>query len=156
MKPKILLIISTLILSVSYGIRAQTLISGTVRDKETNEKLPGTSIVIKGTNTGTVTDANGDFSFSVPSLNTQLLVSFIGYENQEVALNGRAQVNILLSQSASIMEDVVVVGYGTKKVVNLTGSISQVSNEDINWKQVGQTSMALQGVSPGVTVTQSS
>src|SRR5690606_1916768 len=76
--------------------------------------------------------------------------------NQELRWDGRANVVITMQPSASLMEDVVVVGYGTKKAVNLTGSVSTIDNRDLNWKQVGQTSMAMQGVSPGVTVTQSS
>lgn len=156
MKPRILLVINVILLSFSLAVRGQTLVSGTVKDKGTNESLPGTSVVIKGTTNGTVTDFEGKFSLNVPSLNQVLVVSFIGYENLEVPLNGRSQIEVLLTPSTSLMEEVVVVGYGTKKVVNLTGSVSQVESKDINWKQVGQTSMALQGVSPGVTVTQAS
>ncbi len=155
MKSKILLIVCWILTTV-ISARAQNVIKGSVVDQSTNEKLPGASVTVKGSNQGTMTDAEGNFSLQVSSSNVVLLATYVGYDSQEILWDGRAGITISLKPSASLMNDVVVVGYGTKKAVNLTGSVSTVANEDINWKQVGQTSMAMQGVSPGVTITQAS
>jgi len=156
MKSKILFIVCCILMSVVMSVRAQNVIKGSVVDQSTNEILPGASVTVKGSNQGTMTDAEGNFSLQVASSGVVLLATYVGYESQEIRWDGRANITIRLQPSASLMDDVVVVGYGTRKVVNLTGSVSTIANEDINWKQVGQTSMALQGVSPGVTITQSS
>ncbi|MDR1454971.1 MAG: TonB-dependent receptor [Tannerella sp.] len=131
-------------------------ITGTVVDAG-GEPVIGANIVEKGVAAnGTVTDVDGNFSLTVAD-NAVLQISFIGYVTQEVSLSsgdGNKSVAIRLIEDEKTLEEVVVVGYGTQKKVNLTGAVSSVSSEVLNKRQVGQTSLALQGVAPGVTVTQ--
>jgi len=130
-------------------------VSGVIRDND-GALLPGANIVEKGTTNGTQTDFDGNFALTVTDQNAVLIVSYIGFTTLEVAVNGQETINIVLEASASGLDEVVVVGYGTQKKANLTGSVSQVSGNDVALRPVGQTSIALQGAAPGVTVTQSS
>ncbi|MFA6087750.1 MAG: TonB-dependent receptor [Mucilaginibacter sp.] len=118
--------------------------------------LPGVNIKLNGTSTGTTTDADGRYSITIPDANGTLIFSYLGFTTQEVEVNGRNTINIQLKEKASALNEVVVVGYGTQKKVNLTGAVSVVSGKDIDTRPVGQTSAALEGIAPGVTVTQSS
>src|SRR5690606_24083079 len=99
---------------------------------------------------------NGDYVISISSTTAELQFSYVGYKVTSVEVSGKAVINVALENLDATLDEVVVVGYGTTKEVNLTGSVSVINSEDISWKPVGQTSMALQGVAPGVTVTQSS
>ncbi len=129
----------------------------TVRGKVVDENaspIPGVGIVLKGGTGGTTTDSNGNYSISVPDGGSTLVFSYIGYVKQEIAINNRAQINITLKADVQALSEVVVVGYGTQKKVNLTGAVSSVKGDDLSWKPVGQVSSALQGVASGVTVTQ--
>ncbi|MDR1120798.1 MAG: TonB-dependent receptor [Dysgonamonadaceae bacterium] len=129
-------------------------ITGTVID-EKGEPVIGANVMEKGTTNGLITDANGNFLLNVAD-NAILQVSYIGYITQEIAVGNRTDLKITLTEDSKALEEVVVVGYGTQKKVNLTGAVSSVSSEVLNKRQVGQTSLALQGVAPGVTVTQRS
>lgn len=148
-KPLILMV--ALFLSLSYTASGQQ-ISGTVTDAETSEILPGVNIVVKGTTTGTSTSLEGEFSLTVPSLSDTLVFTFIGYETQEVPINGRSQIDVELSQQILAGEELVVVGYGTQRKVDLTGSVSVADAEEL--KKSAQTSIAgaLQGQVAGVSV----
>ncbi|MDR2773811.1 MAG: SusC/RagA family TonB-linked outer membrane protein, partial [Tannerella sp.] len=142
--------------SVTLARQDDRRISGTVTD-EKGEPIIGANIMEKGTTNGTVTDSDGNFSLEVTD-NTILQVSYIGYIAQEIsvssAMNGSKQLIIRLIEDTKALEEVVVVGYGIQKKVNLTGAVSSVSSDVLNKRQVGQTSLALQGVAPGVTITQ--
>lgn len=129
-------------------------IKGKVTDKN-GAGIPGATVLIEGTTTGTATDINGDFSLDAPE-GAVLVFSFIGYQSQKITLGNQSTVNVTLQEDLSSLDEVVVVGYGTQKKVNLTGAVSTVSSADIVNQPVGQTSMALQGIAPGVTVTQRS
>jgi TonB-linked SusC/RagA family outer membrane protein len=129
-------------------------ITGTVKD-ENNEPLPGVSVRVKGVNRGAVTDANGRYQVPVAS-GEVLVITYIGYETVEILYNGQTTLNTVLKPAANGLDEVVVVGYGTQKKVNLTGSVSTIKQEDISRQPVGQASQALQGLSPGLTVTTSS
>jgi len=129
-------------------------IIGTVKD-ENNEPLPGVSVRVKGVNRGAVTDANGRYRVPVAS-GEVLVITYIGYETVEILYNGQTTLNTVLKPAANGLDEVVVVGYGTQKKVNLTGSVSTIKQEDISRQPVGQASQALQGLSPGLTVTTSS
>jgi TonB-linked SusC/RagA family outer membrane protein len=110
---------------------ANTRISGKVTD-EKGLSLPGVTIALKGTAIGTVSDKDGNFSLSVPDATTGALVfSFVGYQNQEVALTGQANMRVSLQVDAKSLSEVVVVGYGTQKKATLTGSISVVKGADL-------------------------
>ncbi|MGF7037614.1 TonB-dependent receptor [Mucilaginibacter lappiensis] len=118
--------------------------------------LPGVNIKLKGTSTSTTTDNDGQYSISIPDGSGTLAFSYLGFTTQEVEVNGRNTINIQLKEKASALNEVIVVGYGTQKKVNLTGAVSVVTGKDIDTRPVGQTSAALEGIAPGVTVTQSS
>ncbi|MBY5959186.1 TonB-dependent receptor [Membranicola marinus] len=127
----------------------------TGRVVDTNgEPLIGVNILVKGSNLGTATDVDGRFSFSDIADQAILLVSYIGYRSQEVAVNGQTSLTIVMQEDVKTLDEVVVVGYGTQKKVNLTGAISTLDGDDLARRQVGQSSMLLQGVAPGVVVTQ--
>lgn len=133
-----------------------TTVTGTVVNNE-GTPLAGVSVILKGANAsgGTTTDESGVFKLAA-SENAVLIVSMVGYETQEVTVRGRTAIRITMQSKAVDLDDVVVVGYSTVKKVNLTGAVSSISGAEMAKRQVGQTSMALQGVAPGVTITQSS
>jgi len=133
----------------------QKSVKGKVTDSS-SASLPGVSVVIKGTTTGTITDANGNFSLANVPANATLQFSFVGMKSAEVSVGNKTNINVVLEDETIGVDEVVVVGYGTQKKVNLTGAIASVTSEEIAKRQVGQSSMVLQGVAPGVTVTQSS
>lgn len=134
-------------------VNQQHLIRGVVTD-ESGEALIGATVRIKGSNSATVTDLDG--AFSIQAATTDLLiVSYVGFEPIEVVPQPQKAMSIVLKEN-NILDEIVVVGYGTMKKNNLTGAVETVSSKELTWKPVGQTSMALQGVVPGVTVTQNS
>lgn len=134
----------------------QKAISGTVRDSN-GESVPGTSVVIKGTTMGTITDMDGGFQLNVPADAQTLVFSFVGMVSQEVALAGRSTFDIvLLSQNVGV-DEVIVVGYGTQKKVNLTGAVSSVKiDEKITSRTLSNVSSGLNGLVPGLAVNQNS
>lgn len=127
-------------------------VSGKVTD-EAGEGLPGVSVVIKGTQQGLITDADGAFSIEVPDENAILVFSFVGYVSQEIIVGGRSVLDVSLQADEQTLKEVVVVGYGTQKKVNLTGAVSVVKGESLINRSVTGTVDALQGVLPGVVVT---
>jgi TonB-linked SusC/RagA family outer membrane protein len=129
-------------------------INGTVTDEK--GELPGVSVKLKGSNIGTITDVKGSYSLTLSDGSGTLVFTSIGYVTQEIAIDGRTTINVQLKAESKGLNEVVVVGYGTQKKVNLTGAVSSVSGDDLKVRPVGQTSASLQGMMPGVTVTQSS
>lgn len=115
--------------------------------------LAGVSVVIKGSSKGTITDANGKYELNNVSGNAVLVFSYLGYEKQEVKVSSRKEIKVQLEASSTSLNQVVVVGYGTKKKVNLTGAVSTISNKEIERRPNVSISNALQGLAPGVTVT---
>ncbi|MBE0651044.1 MAG: TonB-dependent receptor [Bacteroidales bacterium] len=144
-----------LLLGLSVPMIAQVTVQGTVKSAKDGSTLPGVSILQKGTTSGTVTDLNGDYKITVPN-NTTLVFSFVGFETKEVAVNGRKTINILLNPTTVGLGEVVVVGYGTVKKSLVTGSISSVTAKSIDNKPITRLDDALQGMTSGVTVAQSS
>jgi TonB-linked SusC/RagA family outer membrane protein len=153
MKKILIMLILVLGCSVVFGQSGK--ITGSVIDN-TGSPMPGVTVVVKGTTLGTVTDENGQFGINVPEANQVLVFSFVGFETQEIDIAGKSNVDIQMEASTIGLEEVVAVGYGTQKKVNLTGSVVSVDGEELAAKPVISASMALQGVAPGVTVTQSS
>ncbi|MFZ5939236.1 MAG: SusC/RagA family TonB-linked outer membrane protein [Bacteroidota bacterium] len=129
----------------------QTTITGNVTDQN-GMGIPGVSILVKGTQQGTITDFNGDYTLTAPSEAT-LVFSFIGYKTVEEALGGRTVVNLQMQEEAIGMEEVVVVGYGTAKVKDVTGSIVTIRNEDLTKQQVTNVGQVLQGKVAGLQVS---
>ncbi len=128
---------------------------GTVTDSK-GEALPGVTVVVKGTTTGTTTSSDGSYLLNVSPGPGTLVFSFMGMESKEIPYDGPGVFNVALSEDLKTLNEVVVVGYGTQKKVNLTGSVSVVDGEMLTNRQVASTSLALQGAAPGVTITQQS
>lgn len=131
-------------------------VTGKVIDKTTGEPLPGVNILIKGTTKGTVTNLDGKFSLDLPNLEVTLVFSFMGYQTQEVAVSGKTQVDVALEISTSKLEEVVVVGYGTQKRTDITGSISSVPTARLEKIPVTNIMHALEGSVAGLNITQTS
>ncbi|MCC8153517.1 MAG: TonB-dependent receptor [Tannerellaceae bacterium] len=125
-------------------------VSGIVLD-EFGEPIIGANVIEKGTTNGTITDLDGNFTLSI-SDGAVLQVSYIGYLTREVAVNNQTSVNIQLTEDTQKLEEVVVVGYGTQKKVNLTGAISQVSGDVLESRPITNISQGLQGVIPNLNV----
>jgi len=102
----------------------QKKVTGKVTDATTGEALPGVTIVIKGTTNGVASDPDGSFTIDVPSGNTVLLFTSVGYASQEVTVGSRSVLNVALQSDVTMIEELVVIGYGFKKKRDLTGSIS--------------------------------
>lgn len=129
-------------------------VSGTITDNK-GEPIIGANVVQKGTTNGIITDIDGNFSLEIPEGAT-LVISYIGYLSQEIHTGNQSVFILKLAEDTQNLEEVVVVGYGVQKKINLTGSVENITGSDLAKKPVGQTSMALQGMSSGVTVQQTS
>lgn len=154
--PLIIMVAMGFLLLNPVSLLAQgKIISGKVT---TVEGLPlnGVSISIKGGSRGTSTNQNGFFEIASSKETVVLIFTSVGYKVKEVPARAGQPVNVTLEKDVSSLSDVVVVGYGTQKKVNLTGSVSSISSESLVSRPVGQASAALQGLAPGITVTQSS
>ena len=134
---------------------AQTAVSGTITDADSGDPLIGASVLVTGTSTGTVTDFDGNFSINVPANAESLTISYTGYATQEVALNGQTVLNVELS-SGELLEEVVVVGYGSVKKDDLTGAVVALTTEDFNQGVINSPEELIQGRAAGVQVTQTS
>ncbi|SMG19796.1 TonB-linked outer membrane protein, SusC/RagA family [Arenibacter troitsensis] len=146
---------STLHQEVQSGpIKLQSLVSGLVTDID-GIPLAGANVVEKGTTNGVTADFDGNFSIDVANANSTLVVSYIGYSTKEIPLNGQASVNIVLEESAAGLDEVVVVGYGVQKKSDITGAVSNISEEKLQSRPTANFSDALQGRSSGVQIRQS-
>jgi len=150
MRRTIFLIVLIFSCSIVFGQARK--VTGVVSD-EKSELLPGVNVVLKGTTTGTITDANGTFSINVPKGTAILQFSFVGCELMEMDVAGMETVEIKLKQSTIGLEEIVTVGYGTQKKVNLSGSVESLKGENLAKRNTVMTSQALQGMAAGVTVT---
>jgi TonB-linked SusC/RagA family outer membrane protein len=140
------------LLSITHGYAQNAQVSGTVYD-ETGQPLPGATILVKGTTTGTTSDLDGKYSISAPS-NGTLIISFIGYNPTEIVIGNQSVIDVNLTPDLSDLEEVVVVGYGTAKKSQLTGAISSVGSKEIGELPITDARQALQGRAAGVDVTQ--
>ena len=131
-------------------------ISGTIRDGMTGETLPGVTILIEGTTTGVSTDVNGRYSIEAADGNINLIVSYVGYHTETVSVNGRNIIDLQLIPDIKYLDEVVVVGYGTMRRSDLTGSVVSIREEDLRGSISTSLDMALQGRAAGVQVTPSS
>lgn len=116
----------------------------------------GANVIVKGTTNGNITDANGKVTLQNVPDDAVLVVSYIGYLTQEIRPGNQTVIHVLLQEDLKTLDEVVVVGYGTQKKANLTGAVTSVSVSELSKRQVGQTSMALQGLVPGLSITQRS
>lgn len=155
---KLRLLVSMLLLCSLMNLAyAQSLtVTGKVTSRETGEPLPGASILVKGTTTGTYADLQGNFTIQVPKKGTVILVSHQGMNAQEVTVNQEGSLSVHLSELVNTMNEVVVVGYGTQKKSVVTGAISSVKARDLENVPNGRIEQALQGRVSGVTILQNS
>ncbi|MCK0137098.1 TonB-dependent receptor [Arenibacter sp. S6351L] len=135
-------------------INLQSLVSGLITDSD-GIPLAGANVVEKGTTNGVTADFDGNFSIQVANESATLVVSYIGYSTKDVPLNGQASVNIVLEESAAGLDEVVVVGYGVQKKSDITGAVSNISEEKLQSRPTANFSDALQGRSSGVQIRQS-
>jgi len=126
-------------------------VSGRITDTA-GEALPGVTVLAKGTQVGTVTDATGAYSLQVPTEATMLVVSYLGFQSQELPLNNRTSIDVKLAPDTKALDEVVVVGYGTQKKVNLTGAVDQVTSEVLENRSVPNLTQGLQGVLPNLNL----
>lgn len=115
--------------------------------------LIGVNVLEKGTTNGTITDFDGKFTLNVSSPNAKLVISYIGYVSQEVSAPKNGELKVVLKEDTETLEEVVVVGYGTQKKANLSGSVSSVDSEQLQNRPIQNVSSGLQGLMPGVTIT---
>ena len=134
------------------GALAQSLVKGTVND-EAGEPIIGATVKVQGTNTGAITDFNGNFQIQAAS-NATLNVSFVGYVPQSVKVAGKTNIAIVLKEDAQMLNDVVVVGYGTMKKSDISGSVATVDQEAVMKRVPTNIGQALQGAAAGVLVSQ--
>ncbi|OHC84687.1 MAG: hypothetical protein A2546_00225 [Sphingobacteriia bacterium RIFOXYD2_FULL_35_12] len=130
-------------------------VTGKVTDSKDGSPLSGASVVAKGTSTGTQTGADGSFKLNVPSTVKTLVISFAGFGNVEVNISATNTANAKLTSTADALTDVVVIGYGSRKSKDVTGSVARVTEKDFNKGQIASPDQLLQGRTPGVLVTPS-
>lgn len=135
---------------------ADQTVSGRVTDATTNEALAGCTVVLKGTQRGTTTNANGNFQMVVPNEEAVLVIGFIGFVSQEVRVGNRTIINVALAPSASELAQVVVIGYGTTTKKDATGALTTLKNTDFNRGIINSPEQLLQGKVAGVNVTSAS
>ncbi|MBZ9729335.1 SusC/RagA family TonB-linked outer membrane protein [Salegentibacter sp. JZCK2] len=135
-------------------VHAQQTVSGTVTDE--SGPLPGATVSIKGTSTGTTTDFDGNYSLDDVPADGVLIFSFVGYETQEIGVNGRSVIDVNLAGDAAELEEVILIGYGTTTVQDATGSVSSVTSEDFNKGVISSPEELIQGKTAGVQISQTS
>lgn len=151
---QVLLVLTILCAIYSGNLSAQNVsISGRVTATD-NQPIEGASVRLKQSSVGVTADNNGNFKISVPNAKGVLIFSYVGHSEQEVAINNRSVINVSLKEGDKQLDDVVVMGYGTRRKSDLTGSVSQVKAKEINAYPTTNVLQALSGRAPGVQVLQ--
>ncbi|MRR21548.1 TonB-dependent receptor [bacterium] len=152
MRAKLFTVFAVLGFFLSQSIFAQPkTVTGTVTDATTNESLPGVNVVVKNTTTGVLTDTRGSYSINVAA-GQVLLFTFVGYTPQEVTVGASNRIDVKLSLDVRLMEEVVVVGYGTQRKANLTGAVSTIDAKTLEARPIPDVGRGLQGSTPGLSV----
>ncbi|MFO7668415.1 MAG: TonB-dependent receptor [Bacteroidales bacterium] len=128
-------------------------VTGIVTAAEDGSELPGVSIQVRGKAKGTITNQNGEYTLEMENGDAILVFSYIGYLTQEIPVNGRLVLDVQMEQDTRTLEEVVVIGYGTQKKVNLSGAVDVVQSKEIVNRPVSNVSQALQGLSPNLNIT---
>lgn len=140
-------------LACSPALAYQSLpVSGKVTSAADNEGLPGVNVVIKGTSNGTVTDVNGEFRLEVPSRESILIFTSIGFDTQEITVGDKSTIDVPLQVSTTSLDEVVVVGYGTQEKVSVTNAVAEIKGDELIQRPVSSLQQSLQGKMPGVTI----
>ncbi len=140
---------------ISIGVNAQTKVEGTVLDESSNP-LIGVTVATEDHKTGVVTDLDGHFAITVPKANESLTFSFVGYATQKISVKGKKFLKVVLKEDSELLDEVMVVGYGTQKKISVTSSIAQVDNKELMTAPAGSLSNMLAGRLPGLVARQSS
>lgn len=151
----LILFFSFISISNSYAQTGSFVVSGTVVDPIDKLPIPGVSIVEKGTKNGTATDFDGNFTITVSNKNGTLTFSSLGYKTQDVVINGKQKLAVVLEENVESLSDIVLIGYGSVKKSDLTGAVATVSGEEILKRPVTNVAEALTGQIAGVKVTTS-
>jgi hypothetical protein len=128
-------------------------IRGVVTEQNTNDPLPGTSVYVKGTTVGTITDMDGRYQLNVPSEDAVLVFSFIGKRTVEQSVRGATVIDVVMEDDATMLEELVYTGYMTQRKADLTGSVSMATSSDIIKNPSANAMKALQGKLSGVHIT---
>ena len=152
---RLLLIVNILVFTCAIAWAQNKTVSGTITSEVDGSPLPGVNVIVKGTNTGTVTDFNGEYSVNAAT-DATLVISFIGYQTTEVPVNNRSVIDIVLEEDVQQLDEIVVTGYGTQTKRDVTGSIATVKGEELAEVPVGSFDQALQGRAAGVQVNRAS
>ena len=145
-------IFACLLLMSSAVMAQKTAVTGTVKDSS-GETLPGVSIHIVGTTQGTGTGADGTYRIDVPDEKSALEFSYTGYVTQRITVGDRTVIDVILQEDTKTLDEVVVVGFGTQKKVNLTGAVGLASAKDLEARPVVSVTQSLQGLVPGLFIT---
>jgi len=149
------LMLSAALVFFSHAVLAQRTITGKVTDAQTNEPLIGTNIVATGTTVGTAADLDGNFTLEVPAAATELIISYVGYDEQRLTLGASNVINIALVAGAAL-EEIVVIGYGTVRKEDATGAVNAVSSKDFNRGIIVSADQLIVGKVAGVQITSNS
>ncbi|MGK7394765.1 MAG: SusC/RagA family TonB-linked outer membrane protein [Candidatus Cyclobacteriaceae bacterium M3_2C_046] len=148
--------INALVKKTAYLInQADITVSGKVTSGDEGVGIPGVNILIKGTNTGTTSDVNGNYTLTAPEDGT-LVFSFVGFESQEIPINNRSVIDVTLAPDVAELSEVVVIGYGQQEVRDATGSVTSVKAENFNQGVISSPEQLIQGRAAGVQITQAS
>lgn len=131
---------------------SQKMVTGKVTNKADNHSIPGASIQVKGTNIGTQTNSEGEFSINVPNSNSVLAVSIVGYETEEMPVGGSSTLNFSLTQTTSTLDEVLVTGYSSQRKKDITGSVAVVNVKDLKAVPAGSPVQMLQGRASGLNI----
>jgi TonB-linked SusC/RagA family outer membrane protein len=144
-------------IAIPSGTKAMNVkVNGRVLDLKTGEPVIGATVAIKGTTTGTMTDYEGKFTILVPDANAILVISYMGYKTQEVAVSGQQEIIVRLEEEITELDEIVVIGYGMQKKVDLMGAVSSIKSKDITSVPVSDITQAIQGKAAGVEVISNS
>src|SRR5690606_5653704 len=131
----------------------QTEVSGTIISEEDQMPLPGVTVMVKGTQKGTVTDFDGQYTLSVEAAAAVLLISYVGFSTEEVPVNGRTAIDVALKIDAQQLDEVVLTGYTSQKKADITGAVSVVDIDELNKQPQANPMQAMQGRVAGVKIT---
>lgn len=147
------LLILILLFPALAGLAQSRQLKGVVIDGVTREPMPGVSILLAGTNTGTATDVEGKFTLNVPAEGGTAIISYVGFVKQTIEIGNRGSLTVVLEPDVKALEDVVVVGYGEQKRSHLTGAVATINMKSVDELPVGDISSALAGKLPGVSIS---
>ncbi|WP_159800684.1 TonB-dependent receptor [Flavobacterium sp. MK4S-17] len=144
-----------LLLMLPFSALAQSTLQGTVRDNTTGQPIPGVNVIVEGTTNGTSTDMDGNFTLTNVNTGDRIVFSFIGFAEQAITYNGQNNINVTLTEDATQLEEVVVIGYGSVKKKDATGSVTTVTSENFNKGTMVTAENLINGRVAGVTINTS-